>query len=179
MKFFLGLILGLFVVTTASADSVWTYTGNTMNGFVNSSQSFSEPDCNCALDGTVTLSSALNPVLWTFTDGTHTLTQANSTALIDPFEQSSIPFQTWLVHIAGGGVEFWSQFTGSNGEATDFSAVNGSLLGYEEGNHGTWTASVAATEPATALLVGVGLAAVGLMRRKKKTLDTSGWENLG
>lgn len=162
MKVFLGLILGLFVVTTVSADSVWTYTGNTMNGFVNSSQSFSEPNCDCALDGTVALSSALDPVLWSFTDGTHTLTQDNSTALIDPFEQSSIPFQTWLVHIVGGGIEFWSQFTSSNGEATDFSAVNGSLFGYEEGNHGTWTASVVATEPATALLVRAWLGGHGL-----------------
>jgi hypothetical protein len=43
MKAVLGIVLGLMLVGTASADSVWSDAGNTMNG------------CNCAMDGSVTL----------------------------------------------------------------------------------------------------------------------------
>jgi hypothetical protein len=43
MKAVLGIVLGLMLAGTASADSVWSYAGNTMNG------------CNGAMDGSVTL----------------------------------------------------------------------------------------------------------------------------
>jgi hypothetical protein len=180
MKFVLGIVLGLLVAGTAFADSTWVYTGNTMNGYVFSEQSFGAANCNCALDGTVTLDASGNAVAWDF-DGTHTLTNLNSTGAIDPFEQSSTPFATWFVSLSGGGNEFFSQFTGSAGEATDFSTTGGMGFGYEEGNHGTWALdSVGAAEPATGLLVGLGLAVVGLMRRrKKKPFENTVWENLG
>lgn len=181
MKFVLGIVLGLMVVGTASADTTWVYTGNTMNGFVFSQQDFNGANCNCALDATVTLNVSGNAVAWDFTDGTHTLTNLNSTGTIDPFEQSSTPFATWFVSLSGGGTQFFSQFFGSAGEATDFSSVNGVGFGYEEGNHGTWALGpVGAAEPATGLLVGLGLAVVGLMRRrKKKPFENTVWENLG
>jgi hypothetical protein len=181
MKFVLGILLGLMVVGTASADTTWVYTGNTMNGFVFSQQDFSGANCSCALDATVTLNASGNAVAWDFTDGTHTLTNLNSTGTIDPFEQSATPFATWFVSLSGSGTQFFSQFFGSAGEATDFSSVNGMGFGYEEGNHGTWSMGpVGAAEPATGLLVGLGLAVVGLTRRrKKKPFENTVWENLG
>ena len=45
---------------------------------------------------------------------------------------------------------------------------------------GSHTVAVPATEPATGLFVGLGLAVFGLMRRrKKKPLENTVWENLG
>jgi hypothetical protein len=181
MEFVLGILLGLMVAGTASADTTWVYTGNTMNGFVFSQQDFSGANCNCALDGTVTLDASGNAVSPDFTDGTHTLTNLNSTGAINPFEQSSTPFATWFVSLSGSGTQFFSQFFGSASEATDSSSVSGVGFGYEEDNHGTWSMNpVGAAEPATGLLVGLGLAVVGLMRRrKKKRFENTVWENLG
>jgi hypothetical protein len=181
MKLVLGILLGLMVAGTALADTTWDYAGNTMNGFIFSQQSFGGPNCNCALDGTVTLDASGSAVSWNFTDGTHTLSNLNSTGVINPFEQSSTPFATWFVSLSGGGTQFFSQFFGSAGEATDFSAVNGTGFGYEEGNHGTWSMEpVGAAEPATGLFLGLGLAVMGLMRRrKKKPFENTVWEKLG
>jgi hypothetical protein len=181
MKVVLGILLGLMGAGTASADSTWVYTGNTMNGFVFSEQSFDGANCNCALDGAVTLDASGNAVSWNFTDGTHTLTNLNSSGTIDPFERSSTPFATWFVSLSGGGTQFFSQFVGSGSEATDFSVVNGVGFGYEEGNRGSWSMSpVGAAEPATGLFVGLGLAVFGLMRRRKKKLfENTVWEKLG
>src|ERR1700676_1319135 len=102
MKLVLGILLGLMVASTASADTTWDHTGNTMKGFVFSQQSFSAANCNCALDGSVTLDAGGNAVAWSFTDG-----------VINPFEQSSTPFATWFVSLSGGGTKFFSQFGGS------------------------------------------------------------------
>jgi hypothetical protein len=45
---------------------------------------------------------------------------------------------------------------------------------------GSHTVAAPAAEPATGLFVGLGLAAFGLMRRrKKKPLENTVWENLG
>jgi hypothetical protein len=181
MKVVLGILLGLMLGGAAFADTTWVYNGNIMNGFVFSEQSFSGANCNCALDGTVTLDGGGNAVAWSFTDGTHTLTNQNSTGGINAFEESSTPFAMWFVSLSGGGTEFFSQFFRSDGEATDFSSVNGMGFGYEEGNHGTWSMDpVGAAEPATGLFVGLGLGVFGLMRRRrKKPLENAVWEKLG
>src|ERR1700730_12637225 len=45
---------------------------------------------------------------------------------------------------------------------------------------GSYTVTVPAAEPATGLFVGLGLAVVGWMRRRrKKALKNAGWEKLG
>jgi hypothetical protein len=45
---------------------------------------------------------------------------------------------------------------------------------------GSYTVTVTATEPATGLFVGLGLAVFGLMRRRrKKPLENAVWEKLG
>jgi len=170
----------LAVTSLAAADPSWTYAGNTMNGFVFSDQGFAEPHCDCALNGKVTLDSSMNRVAWDFTDGTHTLTNLNSTGFINPFELSSTPFATSFISLSGGGSRFWSQNSGSAGEVTNFSPVGNSLFGYEEGNRGTWSGPAATAEPATGVLVGLGLAVVSLIRRRRKKLvDPTVWENLG
>jgi MYXO-CTERM domain-containing protein len=45
---------------------------------------------------------------------------------------------------------------------------------------GSYTVTVPAAEPATGLFVGLGLAVIGLMRRRrKKPLENAVWETLG
>jgi PEP-CTERM motif len=172
MKILLAIFSLLLFVGTASADSIWTYAGNTMTG------------CNCALDGIVTLDSSGNATAWDFTDGTHVLTQLTSTGFINHSPQTGAnPFQTWTVSIDNGAFLFFSQFVGSAGEATDlsFDDVAQSEFGFLQGNHGIWTPSltVATPEPATGLLLAGGLLCVGLMRRKsRKRLDSATWDKL-
>lgn len=172
MKILLAIFSLLVFVGTASADSVWTYTGNTMTG------------CNCALDGTVTLDNSGNATAWDFTDGTHDLTQATSTGFIHHSPPTGAdPFLTWTVSLHNGAFDLFSQFSGSAFEATDssFNESSQSLYGFLQGNHGVWAQGTAATpEPATGLLVASGLLLVGLVRRKRRNnLDSTTWEKLG
>lgn len=171
MKILLAIFSLLVFVGSASADSVWTYTGNSM------------PGCNCPLDGTVTLDSSGNATAWDFTDGTHDLTQATSTGFIHHSPQAGAdPFQTWTVSLHDGVFDLFSQFTGSASEATDssFNETSQSLFGFLQGNHGVWSPGVVATpEPATGLLLAGGLLFAGLMRRKRgKPLDSATWDKL-
>lgn len=184
MKVMLGALLGLMLAGAASADTVWTYTGNIMDG----SSPGQKPglSCNCALTAFVTLDSNNLPIAWDFTDGTHELTQADSTGYFNTsvFGPTSPLFSTWIVFITGADWEMRTVFYGSATESSDSSVglTEGGFVsfGSEQVNHGFWMESAAATEPATALLVGLGLAAAGLMRRRKRArLDTSDWENLG
>ena len=171
MKILFAIFSLLVFVGTASADSVWTYTGNTMTG------------CNCALDGTVTLDSSGNATAWDFTDGTHDLTQATSTGFIHHTPQTGAnPFLTWTVSLHNGAFDLFSQFTGSATEATDssFNETSQSLFGLLEGNRGVWTPGVVSTpEPATGLLLAGGLLFASLVRRKqRKPLDSATWDKL-
>jgi hypothetical protein len=156
MKSMLFVIFALTLAGTASADSVWTYAGNTMTG------------CNCSLDGSVTLNATGQAIDWDFTDGTHELTQANSSGQVlstDLFHLGT--FFTWFVSLTdNNGISFLSEFDGSAFEATDASSVNGSLFGFLQGNRGLWTPAVATAEPATGLLLTFGLAFGALMRRR-------------
>lgn len=170
MKILLAIFSLLVFVGTASADSVWTYTGNTMTG------------CNCALDGTVTLDSSGAATAWDFTDGTHELTQLTAAGFVHHSSEAGNPFQTWTVLIDDGAFQFFSQFTGSAFEATDvsFNDVAGTQFGFLQGNHGVWAQGVVATpEPATGLLLASGLLFAGLVRRKRrKYLDSATWDKL-
>lgn len=171
MKILLAIFSLLLFVGTASADSVWTYTGNSMTG------------CNCAIDGSVTLDSSGNATAWDFTDGTHELTQLTSSGFINHSPQTGgDPFQTWTVSLNNGALQFFSQFAGSVSEATDLSFDNStqSEFGFLQGNHGVWAQGTIVTpEPATGLLVASGLLLASLMRRKRrKPLESATWDKL-
>jgi hypothetical protein len=185
-----GLVLGA-TASTASADSVFTYTGNTISFIGGPGPLQGVNPCNCALDGSVTLNAGGQAVAWNFTDGTDVLTNLNSTAVFDPFAcfgcgtgaspsaQDSIPFEFWKFTISGNGVTMSSMFNGSIGDAQD-SATSPTVTLLVSSDPGKWAEStVAATEPATGLLVGLGLAVAGLMRRRRrKPVDSTVWETL-
>jgi hypothetical protein len=59
------------------------------------------------------------------------------------------------------GSQIGSYFDGSTFEATDSAVAGGSLIMFEEGNHGVWTEIAATPEPGTGLLIACGLLAVG------------------
>ena len=171
MKILLAIFSLLVFVGTASADSVWTYTGNTMTG------------CNCALDGSVTLDSSGNATAWDFTDGTHSLTNAQQFRAIHPPGTDPNQFfpTAWFVDLSGVGLFIFSQFDGTAFEATDDSFVSGP--GFRLPRRAIQASGlprmVATPEPATGLLVAGGLLFVGIMRRKRrKPLDSATWDKL-
>lgn len=198
MKLIFGLFFGFMLAGTALADTVWTYTGNSISylGFNPGPGGVAPPldigvnPCNCALDGTVTLDANSHAIAWSFTDGTDILTNFNSSGFINPFacfgcsgsdpsSLDSVPFEFWKLSLAGGGVTMSSMFNGSFGDAQD-SASSPTVLLSVESNPGTWTELVSTPEPATGLLVGLALVFAGLMhRRRKKPADPTLWESLG
>jgi hypothetical protein len=162
MKFVLGTLLVLMFTVTASADSVWTYTGNSVSG--SSNVPMTNP-CGCAIDGTVTLNAAGSAVAWDFTVDGLTLTNLNSHGQINDDlngANPNRPFYTWRIVLSGpNGSQVASSFDGSTFEATDSAVAAGSLFMFEEGNPGAWTDAVATPEPGTGLLIAGGLLAVG------------------
>jgi len=180
VKIVLGLVLALMVAGPALADTVLTYTGNTINYIqgVNPGPTGTNP-CGCALDGTLTLDANNDVISYSFTAGQDTLTPANSTGLLG--QDIFAVFNTvdnyfrWAFSITGqDGTLVHSQFDGSVSDAVDYSS--GGL--FVNADPGKWT--VAAAEPATGLFVGLGLAGFGLMRRRRqKPLENAVWEKLG
>ena len=179
MKLILGALMGLMLAATASADSVWTYSGNAISG---PWHDFLGPNpCGCALSGSVAFDALGNATSWDFTDGTHELTNLNSTGRFSDTGSimSGSPFSEWAVDLTGAGIYMFTGFYGSNYEATDGVLLGNSLLWLsEEGNKGVWVdGPVPTTEPASLLLLGAGLAALAFKRRRKPA-DTSVWETL-
>jgi hypothetical protein len=203
VKIILGIVFMLMLGGAASADSVWTYQGNTINyiGGIDFGPGGAPPEdasdqginpCNCALDGSVVLNDSGQAVAWSFTAGSHTLTNLNSSAAFFPFacfgcgagdvssSLDSVPFgpAAWAFTITGQGIELASKWRGSLLDARDEGLILGSDSFFldVQSDPGAWTAA----EPATGLFVGLGLAVFGLMRRrKKKPLENAVWEKLG
>lgn len=163
MKFVLGTLLVLMCTVTASADSVWTYTGNSVSGASNVPM---PNPCACAIDGTVTLNAAGTAVAWNFNVDGLTLTNLNSHGQINDDlngANPNEPFFTWRIALSGtNGLQISSYFDGSSFDATDSAVAEGSLLMFEQGNHGAWT-EIAAPEPATGLLTACGLLLIGVV----------------
>jgi len=193
-------LLGLaFVPVVAKADATYTYTGNQFN------QWFNGTTCPavCSISGSFTLSTPfipfseaihgidpgppydfgpfttpVVPLAYSFTDGVHTLTQSNSTILLNIGAFSSAPL--WFIDIQGGGVELFTGFNGSGAEATDSVVVNGNLQALLSvasnspppttttctpnnpcsGDPGTWTVTATPEPPSSAMLLWAGMLAL-------------------
>jgi hypothetical protein len=179
---FTTLALAL-LAATASADSVWTYSGNATSGASNVNplgQPLNPNPCACALDGSVTLDGN-SATAWNFAVDGLTLTNLNSTGSINDDlngANPNQPFYTWRITLNGPNGSFiGSYFDGSTYEATDGAFVPGTGGMYEEGNKGTWTDAVSTAEPGTLALLSFGLAALTLKRRRKPA-DYPVWEPL-
>lgn len=176
MKVILATLALALLAGTARADSTWSYQGNALDGTDPAVNGGSFPSCACALSGSITLNAAGLPIAWNFTDGTHTLNQSDS-IMYSFTEQYN--FLHWYVNILGSnGTDFFSNNLYDPFYSVDWASLDGgvSVIGLEGGHPGAWTDPTTTPEPGTLALLGVGLAALAL--RRKKRLDTTVWEPL-
>jgi PEP-CTERM motif len=180
MKLIFGAFLGLLLAATASADSVWTYQGNTLDYPIGVNLPGQPTTLSpYALDGSVTLDNAGLAVAWRFTAGPETLTNLNSTGIIIHGSSIGLPgdrvnFNFWDIFLTGTDGEWISSiFEGSYSDAQDESTSGV----YVRANPGSWTDPVSTPEPGTLALLGVGLAAL-VFKRRRKPADTTVWETL-
>jgi hypothetical protein len=174
MKILLATLAFALVAGTASADTVWTYQGNSV-GSQNPFLLGPPNPCGCALSGSVTLDSDGQPIAWSFTDGGLTLNQGDSTfysAGFGQIELGAFPFE-WSVAVTDGIDGLFTQNYDNGFEATD-GGTNGLMV---QGNRGVWTDTVSTPEPSTLALVGLGLLAL-VSRGRKRAKVSSVWEPL-
>jgi hypothetical protein len=160
----------LFFAGAASADSVWTYSGNSTNKY--SQNPFAAPTanpCGCALQASITFDSANQFEAWSFTAGNLTLTNLNSTlsGFLGPEQPGwGLPSYWYLDATGLGGQTIITKWGGSIDEALD----QGGNLSVGS-NPGFWTDPVATPEPSTLLMLGAGL--LGLLARQRMAAKRS------
>jgi PEP-CTERM motif len=164
MKSLIAVLALALMAGVASADSTWTYQGNLMDGSAYDGFGAGYA-CGCELSGTVTLS-GLTATSWSFTDGTHTLNQADSVIILNPYTWGT-EFLGWTLDVSGEGIDFVSRKLIDPSYYEDSVYVDGQFYGHNAEDAGTWTDPVATPEPATLSLLGLGLAALSLKRGKK------------
>ena len=172
------IIVMLFIPALARADSVWTFDGElTDPGSWHAGFTYYNTHCNCDLDGVMVFDNNFNVLAYSWTDGTHTLNQNDSTMVFlnNPQTQRELggmpgpspPLLTWAVSMTGGDVYLHTNYDGlgQGATSTNIASVNGQLFGYGQPNlgpTGTWTEVVSTPEPDSLLLLGVGLTALAL-----------------
>jgi hypothetical protein len=171
MKRLVAILAMLFVPALAkAADQVWTYTGNSVNNF--SMNPFLPPaanPCGCAIDGTVVVNDLGQALSWSFTAGSLTLTNFNSTGGGDLGYAQANPTDMWLFFLQGMDGEFIRTFnSGSVTDALDSAGTASGAFLTVGSNRGTWTEVVGTPEPASFSLLLVGLLATMLICRGRR-----------
>jgi hypothetical protein len=158
MKLALAILALTLLAGTASADSVWTYAGNSNHvGGAPSAALYPPNPCGCALSGSFTLDGSGNVLAYSFTDGAITLNQSDSTMQLNDWLGT---LGAWSLRITDAtGDVLGSLYYGSVGEATDYGTGGLSL----EGNRGIWSDPMSTPEPATFALLSFGLALISLI----------------
>ena len=108
---------------------------------------------------TLTLDGNNSAISWDFTDGTHEITQWNSTGIFSqwPHGFQGVGFEFWKVDIVGSDVTLFSEFFGWHTDTTDSSTFNnGGFFGFLEGHAGTRSETIVPTpDPGTILACGL------------------------
>jgi hypothetical protein len=173
------IIVILFIPALVKADSLWTFDGElTDPGSWHAGFTYYNTHCNCDLDGVMVFDNNFNVLAYSWTDGTHTLDQNNSTMefMNNPQTQMALggkpgpypPLITWAVSITGGDVYFHTNYDGPGQGATsvNVSISDGQLIGWGQPNlgpPGAWTEVVSTPEPGSLLLLGAGITALALV----------------
>jgi hypothetical protein len=110
---------------------------------------------------------------YSWTDGTHTLNQNNSSMVFMNNPQTQMvlggapgpypPLITWAVNITSIDAFFHTNYDGQGATSTNQSWFDNQLIGWGQPNlgpPGTWTEVVSTPEPGSLLLLGVGLTAL-------------------
>jgi PEP-CTERM motif len=168
------IIVMLFIPALARADSVWTFDGE-LTDPGNWHPGFPFPHCNCDLDGVMVFDNNFNVLAYSWTDGSHTLDQNNSSMVFEnnPRTDPNIspnppPLSTWLVSITGSDIFFHTNYDGPGQGATSLnnSIVDSEIFGWGQPNlgpPGAWTEVVSTPEPGSLLLLGAGITALALV----------------
>jgi len=137
------------------------------------------------LKGSSGLGARGSHAVWEFAGGAPALTGVNSVASqpgLRPFwvAASNTPlFRLWIADTEaapGGNSNALAQLDSSDFESQEHS--DGPV--FQQSKKGLWSDLEIATEPATGILVALGLMCAGLLRpRKKRPKDPTVWENLG
>jgi len=173
MKVVLGIVTGLVLVGTASADSVWNSAGKATKR------------SNASVHRSFASNVHRSTPVWEFTGGAPALSTLNSLASqngLRPFCIAAVNaplFRLWIADAettSGGNSNALAQL-----DTYDFESEEpGDGPGLQQGKKGLWSDLEIATEPATGILVALGLMCAGLLRpRKKRPKDPTVWENLG
>jgi len=157
----------LFLGPLVKADSIWTFDGElTDPGTWH--EGFSFPDCNCALDGVMVFDDSFKVLAYSWTDGTHTLNQNNSTMVFMNNPQTQMllggapgpypPLITWVVSITGVDDYLHTNYDGLGASSLNVSLHNEEIFGWGQPNlgaPGAWTEVVSTPEPSSLLLLGL------------------------
>jgi hypothetical protein len=179
-----GLVAAFVLMVPLMADEIYTYTGNVFTTTSDPSGGFAGQ----SIDGSFTLAAPLPdgltftasptgnvvPLSYSFSDGVNTFTNLNS---VDDFQietNGSGVITEWFVSISTDGVNTPGLSTQDDGSPMSPTIVdNGhssfdNFGGQNENDKGIWTPSStsAVPEPGNLMLVGLGLAAIGVVRHR-------------
>jgi hypothetical protein len=181
MKRIAVVALLLLAPAIAKADSIWLYDGQVMDPGTWHGDLIKSP-CQCSLDGVMVFDDNFKVLAYSWTDGTHTLNQNNSTIVFENNPTTGLflghdpntwpPLATWLVSITGGDVFLHSNYDGPGQGATsiDDSIVGGEIFGWGQQASGpwpgTWTevATIPTPEPSGVVLLLIGVLGVLALR---------------
>jgi hypothetical protein len=179
-----GLTAVFVLMVPVMANEIYTYAGNPFTSTSDPAGGFAGQ----SIDGSFTLAAPLTdglmftssptgnvvPLAYSFTDGVNTFTNLNS---VDDFQietNGSGVITEWFVAISTNGVNTPGLSTQDDGSAMSPTIVdNGhssfdNFGGQNENDKGIWTPSStsAVPEPGNLMLVGLGLAAIGVVRHR-------------
>jgi PEP-CTERM motif len=162
-----------FVPALTKADSVWTFNGEMTDPGSWHGSLVTSP-CQCNLDGTMLFDDNFTVLAYSWTDGTHTLNQNDSSMVFENNQRTDPnispnppPLATWSVSITGPDTYFHTNYDGPGQGATslNLSIIDSEIFGWGQPNlgaPGAWTEVIATPEPGSLLLLCAGLAALAL-----------------
>jgi PEP-CTERM motif len=169
----LGGLAACLLTLPVMADEIYTYTGQdfqvatgvySTSDFVSGSFTLASPLGDNEVDDSLT------PLSYSFSDGVQTITSASppSDVTFDVSTDASGNIEGWFINLESPSPYF--QISTQTTPNQEDLGVNGGSEGYNFLDEGSWTMTSsgpsAVPEPGNVALIGLGLVAIGLVRRK-------------